>query len=166
MTDLSNLRRPDGAHRTRKRLGRGPGSGFGKTSGKGHKGHKARTGGSTHLWFEGGQMPLQRRVPKRGFKNPFRRTFQIVNIGVLAGLDEHDITPDVLAAYGLVDAGSGRPVKILGDGEIGRKVVVHAHAFSASARSKIEKAGGTAELIEDGAGEAAARDGSAESPEE
>jgi large subunit ribosomal protein L15 len=147
MTDLSNLRRPDGAHRSRKRLGRGPGSGFGKTSGKGHKGHKARTGGSTHLWFEGGQMPLQRRVPKRGFKNPFRRTYQIVNIGAIAGLGEDDITPDVLAAYGLIDIGSGEPVKILGDGEIGRKVVVHAHAFSAGARTRIEAAGGRAEII-------------------
>jgi large subunit ribosomal protein L15 len=164
MTDLSNLRRPEGAHRERKRLGRGPGSGKGKTSGKGHKGHKARTGGSTHLWFEGGQMPLQRRVPKRGFKNPFRREYQIVNIGVLAGLEESDLTPDILAAYGLVDAGAGMPIKVLGDGEIGRKVTVRAHAFSASARSKIEAAGGTAELIEANEPPAAA-EGSAESPE-
>jgi large subunit ribosomal protein L15 len=164
MTDLSNLRRPEGAHRERKRLGRGPGSGKGKTSGKGHKGHKARTGGSTHLWFEGGQMPLQRRVPKRGFKNPFRREYQIVNIGVLAGLEENDLTPDILAAYGLVDAGAGMPIKVLGDGEIGRKVTVRAHAFSASARSKIEAAGGTAELIEANEPPAAA-EGSAESPE-
>ena len=164
MTDLSNLRRPEGAHRGRKRLGRGPGSGKGKTSGKGHKGHKARTGGSTHLWFEGGQMPLQRRVPKRGFKNPFRREYQIVNIGVLAGLEEEDLTPDILAAYGLVDAGAGMPIKVLGDGEIGRKVTVRAHAFSASARSKIEAAGGTAELIEANEPPAAA-EGSAESPE-
>ena len=164
MTDLSNLRRPEGAHRERKRLGRGPGSGKGKTSGKGHKGHKARTGGSTHLWFEGGQMPLQRRVPKRGFKNPFRREYQIINIGVLAGLEEEDLTPDILAAYGLVDAGAGMPIKVLGDGEIGRKVTVRAHAFSASARSKIEAAGGTAELIEANEPPAAA-EGSAESPE-
>ena len=164
MTDLSNLRRPEGAHRGRKRLGRGPGSGKGKTSGKGHTGHKARTGGSTHLWFEGGQMPLQRRVPKRGFKNPFRREYQIVNIGVLAGLEEEDLTPDILAAYGLVDAGAGMPIKVLGDGEIGRKVTVRAHAFSASARSKIEAAGGTAELIETNQPPAEA-EGSAESPE-
>jgi large subunit ribosomal protein L15 len=164
MTDLSNLRRPEGAHRERKRLGRGPGSGKGKTSGKGHKGHKARTGGSTHLWFEGGQMPLQRRVPKRGFKNPFRREYQIVNIGVLAGLEEDDLTPDILAAYGLVDAGAGMPIKVLGDGEIGRKIKVRAHAFSASARAKIEAAGGTAELIETNEPTAAA-EGSAESPE-
>ncbi|MGH7127233.1 MAG: 50S ribosomal protein L15, partial [Planctomycetaceae bacterium] len=76
MTDLSNLGRPEGAHREKKRLGRGPGSGLGKTSGKGHKGHKARTGGATHPWFEGGQMPLQRRVPKRGFRNPFRTVYE------------------------------------------------------------------------------------------
>jgi large subunit ribosomal protein L15 len=163
MTDLSNLRRPEGAHRSRKRLGRGPGSGLGKTSGKGHKGHKARTGGSTHLWFEGGQMPLQRRVPKRGFKNPFRKVFQIVNIGVIAGLEEDEITLDVLAAYGLVDPGAGLPVKVLGDGEIGRKVVVRAHAFSGSARSKIEAAGGTAELI--GTAQPAAAEESTEASE-
>ena len=147
MTDLSNLRRPEGAHRSRKRLGRGPGSGTGKTSGKGHKGQKARTGGGVHPWFEGGQMPLQRRVPKRGFKNPFRTVYQVVNVAALEALEETDITPEVLDSYRLVDLGNGNPVKILGNGEIGRKVTVRAHAVSASARSKIEAAGGTIELI-------------------
>ncbi len=80
MTDLSNLSRPANAHRERKRLGRGPGSGLGKTSGKGNKGHKASTGGGIHPWFEGGQMPLQRRVPKRGFRNPFRTAYQVINV--------------------------------------------------------------------------------------
>jgi large subunit ribosomal protein L15 len=147
MTDLSNLGRPEGAHRSRKRLGRGPGSGLGKTSGKGNKGHKARTGGGTHPWFEGGQMPLQRRVPKRGFKNPFRTEYQIVNVSVLAALSEEEITPELLHANRLVDVGSGKPVKILGDGEIGRKIKVRAHAVSAAARAKIEAAGGSVELI-------------------
>jgi large subunit ribosomal protein L15 len=147
MTDLSNLRRPEGAHRSRKRLGRGPGSGTGKTSGKGHKGQKARTGGGVHPWFEGGQMPLQRRVPKRGFKNPFRTVYQVVNVAALEALEETDITPEVLDSYRLVDLGNGQPVKILGNGEIERKVTVRAHAVSASARSKIEAAGGTIELI-------------------
>jgi large subunit ribosomal protein L15 len=147
MTDLSNLRRPDGAHRSGKRLGRGPGSGTGKTSGKGHKGQKARTGGGVHPWFEGGQMPLQRRVPKRGFRNPFRTEYQIVNVASLDGLEETEITVDLMDAHRLVDLGCGKPIKILGNGEIRRAVTVHANAVSASAKSKIEAAGGTVELI-------------------
>jgi large subunit ribosomal protein L15 len=148
MKDLSELGRPEGAHRSRKRLGRGPGSGTGKTSGKGHKGHKARTGGQTHTWFEGGQMPLQRRLPKRGFTNIFRKEFEIVNVGVLAGLEETEITLDVLHARRLIDLGKGRLVKVLGDGEVNRAMTVRAHAFTAGARSKIEAAGGTVELLE------------------
>ena len=147
MTDLSNLRRPEGAHRSRKRLGRGPGSGTGKTAGRGHKGQKARTGGGVHPWFEGGQMPLQRRVPKRGFKNPFRVAYQVVNVSALDGIEETEITLELLDAYRLVDLGSGKPVKILGKGDIDRKITVHAHAASASAKSKIEAAGGTVELL-------------------
>jgi large subunit ribosomal protein L15 len=147
MSDLSNLRRPEGAHRERKRLGRGPGSGLGKTSGKGHKGHKARTGGGTHPWFEGGQMPLQRRVPTRGFTSPNRVVYEIVNVGTLAALEAEEITPEVLAEHGLVHLRKG-PVKILGEGSIDRKVTVHAHAVSAGARAKIEAAGGTVELLE------------------
>jgi large subunit ribosomal protein L15 len=147
MKDLSKLGRPEGAHRDRKRLGRGPGSGIGKTSGKGHKGHKARTGGGTHPWFEGGQMPLQRRVPKRGFTSPNKTVYEIVNLRDLARLEEEEITPEVLAEHRLVHANRG-PVKILGEGEIARKVTVRAHAVSVSAKSKIEAAGGTVELLE------------------
>ncbi len=148
MSKLSELRRPEGAHRARKRLGRGPGSGLGKTSGRGHKGHKSRTGGNTPRGFEGGQMPLQRRLPKRGFHNPFRKVYEIVNLRDLARLEEETITPEVLASHRLVDLGKGRPVKILGDGRIARKITVRAHAVSAGARAKIEAAGGAVELLE------------------
>jgi large subunit ribosomal protein L15 len=149
MSDLHKLRRPEGANTDRKRLGRGPGSGKGKTSGKGHKGQKARTGHhGVPSWFEGGQMPLQRRVPKRGFKNPFRTVYEIVNLGQLNKLTEDVITPELLHSNRLVDIGKGNPVKILGDGEITRKITVRAHAVSDSARAKIEAAGGTVELLE------------------
>jgi large subunit ribosomal protein L15 len=149
MSDLSNLPRPAGAHRDRKRLGRGPGSGTGKTAGKGHKGQKARTGHhGIPAWFEGGQMPLQRRVPKRGFTNIFRTEYEIVNLAAIAALEETDITLEVLHQHRLVDLGKGRPVKILANGELGRTVTVHAHRVSAAARTKIEAAGGTVELLE------------------
>jgi large subunit ribosomal protein L15 len=149
MSDLSNLPRPEGANRDRKRLGRGPGSGTGKTSGKGHKGQKARTGHhGTPAWFEGGQMPIQRRLPKRGFKNPFRTEYEIVNLADIAGLEETEITPEVLHQHRLIDLGKGHPVKILADGELDRKVTVSAHKVSAAARTKIEAAGGTVELLE------------------
>ncbi len=147
--DLSNLRAPEGANRARKRIGRGPGSGTGKTAGKGHKGQKARTGHhGIPSWFEGGQMPLQRRVPKRGFKNPFREEYEVVNLRDLARLEDDVITPDVLGAHRLVDLGKGRRVKVLGSGELARKLTVRAHAVSASARAKIEAAGGSIELLE------------------
>jgi large subunit ribosomal protein L15 len=149
MTDLSNLRRPEGAHRTRKRLGRGPGSGTGKTAGRGHKGHKARSGGKTPAWFEGGQMPLIRRLPKRGFKSRKKNDFEVVNVKDLARIEEETITPAVLHENGLVDLGRGLPIKVLGKGEIDRKVTVKAHAISAGARKKIEDAGGAVELLED-----------------
>ncbi len=149
MVDLSNLRAPAGANRPRKRIGRGPGSGTGKTAGKGHKGQKARTGHhGVPAWFEGGQMPLQRRIPKRGFKNPFRQVFEVVNLRDLEREQEQEITPEVLAAHRLVDLGTGRRVKVLGTGEVARKVTVRAHAISASARAKIEAAGGSVELLE------------------
>lgn len=150
MTDLSNLSRPEGAHRGRKRLGRGPGSGKGKTSGKGHKGQKARTGHhGIPSWFEGGQMPLQRRVPKRGFNNKnFRTLHEIVNIGDLARVEGDEISPESLQAARLVDLGKGRRIKLLGNGEVDRKLSVRVHAASASARAKIEAAGGTLELLE------------------
>src|SRR6185503_4390724 len=100
MTDLSNLSRPAGAHREKKRLGRGPGSGKGKTSGKGHKGQKARTGHhGIPAWFEGGQMPLQRRVPKRGFTSPNKVVFEVVNVSQLEKLEESEVTPEVLAQH-------------------------------------------------------------------
>jgi large subunit ribosomal protein L15 len=149
MSDLSNLRRPEGAHREKKRLGRGPGSGKGKTAGKGHKGQKARTGHhGIPAWFEGGQMPIQRRVPKRGFTNNFRTEYEIVNLDAIAGLEETDITPAVLHQYRLVDLGRKRPIKVLANGELERKVTVHAHKVSAAARAKIEAAGGSVELLE------------------
>lgn len=149
MSDLSNLPRPEGAHRAPKRLGRGPGSGTGKTSGKGHKGQKARTGHhGIPAWFEGGQMPLQRRLPKRGFKNPFRKVFEIVNLDDLQALGAEEITPELLAQHRLLDLGKGHRVKVLGEGDLTRKVTVKAHAVSAGARAKIEAAGGTIELLE------------------
>ncbi|MGH7466922.1 MAG: 50S ribosomal protein L15 [Longimicrobiales bacterium] len=147
MTDLSNLSRPAGANRGRKRLGRGPGSGKGKTSGKGHKGQKARTGHhGTPAWFEGGQMPLQRRVPKRGFKNPFRTTYDVVNVGALQRLEESVVTPEVLHRHRLADM--GRPIKVLADGALSRKIELKVHAISQAARAKIEAAGGSVELVE------------------
>ena len=147
MTDLSNLSRPAGAHRERKRLGRGPGSGKGKTSGKGHKGQKARTGHhGIPAWFEGGQMPLQRRVPKRGFTSPNKVIFEVVNVGQLEKLEETEVTPEVLAQHRLADL--GKPVKVLADGEVKRKLALQVHAISEAARSKVEAAGGTVELLE------------------
>jgi large subunit ribosomal protein L15 len=147
MTDLNNLGRPEGAHREKKRLGRGPGSGKGKTSGKGHKGQKARTGHhGIPAWFEGGQMPLQRRVPKRGFKNIFRVNYEVVNLGDLDRIEDSTITPEVLHAHRL--AKLGKPVKLLGDGEVTRKLTLQVHAISESARTKVEAAGGTVELLE------------------
>jgi large subunit ribosomal protein L15 len=149
MSDLSNLPRPEGAHRDKKRLGRGPGSGKGKTSGKGHKGQKARTGHhGIPAWFEGGQMPIQRRVPKRGFTNIFRTEYEIVNLAAIQDLEETEITPEVLHQHRLIDLGRKRPVKVLANGEIERKVTVRAHKVSAAARAKIEAAGGTIELLE------------------
>jgi large subunit ribosomal protein L15 len=149
MSDLSKLPRPEGAHRAPKRLGRGPGSGTGKTAGKGHKGQKARTGHhGIPAWFEGGQMPLQRRLPKRGFKNPFRKVFEIVNLDDLQALGADEITPELLAQHRLLDLGKGHRIKVLGEGDITRKVTVKAHAVSAGARAKIEAAGGSIELLE------------------
>lgn len=141
---LSNLRAPKGATTARKRVGRGIGSGLGKTSGKGHKGHKARTGGSTNPGFEGGQIPLYRRLPKRGFTNPFRIEAQVVNVGTLAQLEGTDVTPETLAEAGLV-ARTAEVVKLLGTGDVDRAYTVRGMAISASARGKIEAAGGKVE---------------------
>jgi large subunit ribosomal protein L15 len=149
MTDLNNLRRPEGAHRARKRLGRGPGSGTGKTSGKGHKGQKARAGGKVPAWFEGGQMPLLRRLPKRGFKSHKENDFEVVNVKDLARIEDDTITPAILHEHGLIDLGKGLPVKLLGKGELERKVTIQVDAVSAGARKKVEDAGGAVELLED-----------------
>jgi large subunit ribosomal protein L15 len=149
MTDLSNLRRPEGAHRSKKRLGRGPGSGTGKTSGKGHKGQKARSGGGIPAWFEGGQMPLLRRLPKRGFKSHKKNDFEVVNVQDLNRIDDETITPAILHEHGLIDLGSGLPVKLLGKGDLDRKVTIQVDAVSAGARKKIEDAGGAVELLEE-----------------
>ena len=141
---LSNLRAPKGATQSRKRLGRGPGSGLGKTSGKGHKGHKARTGGSTNPGFEGGQMPMYRRLPKRGFTNPFRVESQAVNLWQLQRLGGTEVSPETLMGAALVGA-ADKPVKILGTGEVDRAYTVRGVAMSAAARAKIEAAGGKIE---------------------
>jgi large subunit ribosomal protein L15 len=144
---LDELRPAAGANRNRKRVGRGDGSGHGKTSGRGHKGQGARSGGNVQPGFEGGQMPLQRRLPKRGFHNPFRIEMAVVN---LAQLDHFpaggEANPQTLADQGLVK-GRNRRVKILGEGSLSKALTVRAHGFSAKAKEKIEAAGGKAELI-------------------
>jgi len=145
---LSRLHPPPGSRTKRKRVGRGPGSTLGKTSGRGTKGQLSRSGGRSHPWFEGGQMPLQRRVPKRGFVNPHRREFQVVNVGDLARFDASaTIDFDLMCERRLVRRRGG-PVKVLGRGELSIPLTVRANAFSKSAREKIEALGGKAEVIE------------------
>src|SRR5438093_8946878 len=140
---LSSLRRPPGSHRARIRKGRGPGSGIGKTAGRGGKGQTARAGGQTRPGFEGGQMPLIRRIPKRGFTNPFKQPAQVVNVRHLGQLAEGvEVTPETLFGAGLVRR-PDRPIKLLGMGDVGRKFTVKGVTVSASARVKIEQAGGT-----------------------
>lgn len=143
---LSNLAPAPGSHRDRKRLGRGPGSGKGKTSGKGHKGIKARSGhhgpGGGKPHFEGGQMPMTRRIPKRGFTNPFRVSYQVVGLADIAVLTG-DITAETLVAAGLV--AKGRPAKVLANGELSGAVTVRGLKVSAAAKAKIEAAGGKVE---------------------
>jgi len=141
---LHDLSPAPGSRPNRKRIGRGPGSGQGKTAGRGHKGQKSRAGFSRRRDFEGGQMPLLRRVPKRGFTNIFRTEYEIVNLSGLADL-EGAVTPKLLAELGRVRP--GRPVKILANGEVDRALSVSAHKFSAAARRKIEAAGGTCEVL-------------------
>jgi large subunit ribosomal protein L15 len=148
MANLNELRPPKGATQSRKRLGRGPGSGKGKTSGKGHKGQKARSGHKNRAWFEGGQMPLQRRVPKRGFTNRNRVDCEIVNVGDLQRLTEDVVTPEILHGHGLVNLNRGVPVKLLGRGEAERAFTVRLHRVSEGAREKIEAAGGTVEILD------------------
>lgn len=149
--DLSTLKPAPGAKRRRVRLGRGIGSGSGKTSGRGHKGKGSRSGGNTPPGYEGGQMPLKRRVPKRGFRRlqkaeARREEFAVVNLKRLAALGVDTIDPAILAARGVI--GAADKLKVLGDGELGARLTVRAHAFSSSAREKIAAAGGVAELIE------------------
>src|SRR6201984_1472006 len=138
--NLSNVRAPKKASEKRKRVGRGMGSGMGKTSTRGHKGQRSRSGSRMLRGFEGGQMPLHRRMPKRGFTNIFRKEYSIVNLEALAGLEEETITPEVLRTAGVIK--TKHPVKILGDGELKAAITVHAHKFSKSAQEKITKAGG------------------------
>jgi len=144
---LDNLKPAHGSKRPSKRIGRGHGSGSGKTSGRGHKGQKSRTGASIPAWFEGGQMPLHRRLPKRGFTSRNPRRYQVVNLAAFEEIEGSEFGPDELARLGLIGSAK-KPVKILGDGAPGRAVTVRAHAFSTSARERIEAEGGTAELID------------------
>jgi large subunit ribosomal protein L15 len=153
-TNLSNLRAPKKANTGRKRVGRGMGSGMGKTSTRGHKGQGSRSGSSLMRGFEGGQMPLHRRLPKRGFTNIFRTEYTVINLDRLAGLDVSEIALEDYRKLGL--ASTKNPlIKILGSGELTSAITVHAHKFSKSATEKIEKAGGKAVVL--GGAEAAAK---------
>lgn len=144
---LDRLYPSPGAKKRRKRRGRGHSSGHGKTSCRGNKGLLSRSGGGLRHGFEGGQMPLIRRIPKRGFSGPKRHIYQIVNLAYLNKIKENDIiSPGVLKDYGLIKDES-RPIKILGDGELSKPITISAHAFSRSAIEKIKKAGGKAEII-------------------
>jgi large subunit ribosomal protein L15 len=144
--NLSNIRAPKKAAENKKRVGRGMGSGMGKTSTRGHKGQRSRSGSRMMRGFEGGQMPLHRRMPKRGFTNIFRKEFNIVSLERLAALGEDTITPEVLRKAGVIK--TKHPVKILGDGELSTALTVHAHKFSKSAQEKITKAGGRFEVLQ------------------
>ena len=144
--NLSTIRRPRRASENRKRVGRGMGSGMGKTSTRGHKGQGSRSGSRLLRGFEGGQMPLHRRLPKRGFTNIFRVEYRIINLDRLAGLGEKNITQEFLVKQGL--AGKNDLIKVLGDGEVKHDLKVQVDKISATAREKIEKAGGTVTLRE------------------
>jgi len=144
--NLSNIRAPKKASEKRKRVGRGMGSGMGKTSTRGHKGQRSRSGSRMIRGFEGGQMPLHRRMPKRGFTNIFRKEYSIVNLEALAALGESTINPDVLRKAGVIK--TKHPVKVLGDGELKAALTVQAHKFSKSAQEKITKAGGKFEVLQ------------------
>ncbi len=144
---LGNLKPSSGSVKRRKRIGRGPGSGHGKTSTRGHKGQKARSGAKRRPWFEGGQMPIQRRVPKRGFTNIFKKEYQLVNLASLSKCkDQQIISPLVMKHSGLIKK-VGLPVKVLGGGQVSGSVIVQASAFSQKAKEKIEALGGKAEVI-------------------
>ncbi|MSS70979.1 MAG: 50S ribosomal protein L15 [Candidatus Latescibacteria bacterium] len=144
---LGQISPPEGGVKKRKRVGCGPGSGHGKTACKGHKGQKARAGAKHRAWFEGGQMPIQRRLPKIGFKPLERKRYQIVNLSdAVERISDGPLTPDTLRAAGLIRDAGGR-VKLLGDGQVGRAVEVRVHAISASASAKVSEAGGKVEII-------------------
>ena len=145
--NLSTIRAPKKANENKKRVGRGMGSGMGKTSTRGHKGQGSRSGSRQKRGFEGGQMPLHRRLPKRGFTNIFRTEYQVVNLEQLATLGEKDVTLEVLKKARLVK-GRDALIKVLGDGELKGAITVHAHKFSKSAQEKITKAGGKAEILQ------------------
>ena len=145
MVDLASLEKNTGIRKKRRRIGRGVGSGYHKTAGRGHKGQKSRSGGTIPAWFEGGQMPLQRRLPKRGFKNIFRIEYEIVNVHQLNRFAEGEtVDVDLLRASGLLRSKNAQ-VKILGNGLLSKKITVKAHKFSGTAREKIVQAGGQAE---------------------
>jgi len=147
MNELSRLKPPAGATKKRKRKGRGPGSGNGKTCGKGQKGQNSRSGGGTRPGFEGGQMPLHRRLPKGGFTNIFRVEYSIVNLSQLEQFEDGTaIDAEILAAKGLI-GGTKKPLKVLGHGEISKKLTLKVNKISASAKAKVEAAGGTIEVI-------------------
>jgi large subunit ribosomal protein L15 len=143
--NLSSIRRPKRANEKKKRIGRGMGSGMGKTSTRGHKGQGSRSGSRLMRGFEGGQMPLHRRLPKRGFTNIFREEYSVVNLGDIADLGETTVTPELLRSRGLVRKTDR--IKILGSGEVNSALTVEAHKFSKSAQEKITQAGGKAEVI-------------------
>jgi large subunit ribosomal protein L15 len=144
---LNELKAPKGSHHRRRRVGRGEGSGVGKTSGKGSKGQRARSGGNVRPWFEGGQMPLQRRLPIRGFTNIFHKNYTIVNLDVLSRFPDNTIvTPKLLKSVGIIKKEKDG-VKILGDGELDKSLIVKAHCFSKTAEAKIREAGGRTEVI-------------------
>src|SRR5246127_1102291 len=144
---LSTLRPPRGSRKKKVRVGRGVGSKLGKTAGSGNKGQKSRRGYSRRRGFEGGQMPLHRRIPKRGFHNPFGSSFAVINLEELNVFPAGEtVTPDLLRAHGFIRRATD-PIKVLGDGELKIKLTVHAHAFSATAKEKITKAGGTFEVV-------------------
>ena len=146
--DLSNLRPPKGAKHAKKRVGRGQGSGHGKTAGRGHKGAQSRSGYKRKRGFEGGQMPLHRRVPKRGFHNPFRVEYRVVNLDVIAERFDAgaEVTPEMLREAGLIKGGRG-PIKVLARGDIAKALTIRANKFSGKAAEKIVAAGGTAEVV-------------------
>jgi large subunit ribosomal protein L15 len=144
--NLETLRPPRGSRKKKVRVGRGIGSKLGRTSGAGNKGQKSRRGYSRRRGFEGGQMPLHRRIPKRGFRSPFGKTFAVVNLEELNAFPAGEtVTPELLRVHGFVRTKEN--IKVLGDGDLKNKIAVHAHAFSALAKEKITKAGGTFEVV-------------------